>query len=163
MNSEYNQIFVVFKDCLGETKSGSREQRNIADFIPDYNLWYALKYASPEKITIIGDLDISLSPISTYIDDELRYLSIWVSQMTGVYCNYGYSYHGDWKFLFGYPSDIDLLDYLQVPGKILFIDRNTKSNEKYVSFKKNIQYMCKEEFIKKYNKNPRTYINKGGS
>lgn len=163
MISEYNQIFVVFEDCLGSVKSGSREQRNIADFMPDYNLWYALKFASPKKITIIGDRDISRSSMGWYIDIELKYVSIWLSQVTGIPCNYGYSYHGDWKFLYGYPTDSELLDYLRVPGKILFIDRNTKTNKNYVNLEKNIPYMCKEEFITTYNKNPRTYTNQGRS
>lgn len=153
----YNQIFVIFEDCLGSVKSGAREQKNIADFMPDYNLWYALKFAAPERITIIGDKDISRSKLSEYIDDELRYLSIWLTQITGIYCNYGYSFHGDWKFLYGYPSEEELIDFLRVPGKILFIDRNTKSNKKYVTSKKEIKYMCKEEFITTYNKNPRIY------
>lgn len=162
MISGYNQIFVVFEDCLGSIKSGWREQKNIADFMPDYNLWYALKFVAPDKITILGDRDISRSSISMYIDTQLEYLSVWLSQMTGVTCDYGYSYHGDWKFLYGYPTDSEILDFLRVPGKILFIDRNTKNNEKYVNTKKEIEYMCKEEFITKYNKNPRTY-NKGRS
>lgn len=157
MSSEYNQIFVVFEDCLGFIKSGSREQKNIADFMPDYNLWYAFKFASPNKITIIGDKNISRSKLHSYIDIELKYLSTWITQVTGIYCNYGYSYHGDWKFLFGYPSDEDLLDFLREPGKILFIDRDTKPNKDYVTSKKEIEYMCKEEFITMYNKNPRTY------
>lgn len=157
MNSEYDQIFVVFDDCLGSIKSGSREQKNIADFMPDYNLWYALKFAEPKKITILGDKDISRSQISKYIDKQLGYLSIWLSQVTGITCNYGYSYHGDWKFLYGYPTDEEILDFLRIPGKILFIDRDTKTNKNYVSLKKDIRYMCKEEFIKEYNKNPRIY------
>lgn len=156
MNLGYNQIFVVFEDCLGSIKSGSRDQKNIADFIPDYNLWYGLKYALPQKITIIGDLDISRSQKSRYMDTELKYLSIWLSQVTGVYCDYGYSYHGDWKFLYGYPTDEDLLDYLRVPGKVLFIDRDTKPSKNYVT-EKNIEYLSKEEFITTYNKNPRIY------
>lgn len=157
---KYNQIFVVFDRCLGDVKSGAREQKNIADFMPDYNLWYALRYASPEKITILGDRDISRSPLSGYIQTELEYLSIWLSQITGVPCNYGYSYHGDWKYLNGWPSDEDLVNFLCVPGKILFIDRNTKDNEKYVNTKKEIRYMSKDEFIQKYNKNPRVFQDK---
>lgn len=162
MNLEYyNQIFVVFEDCLGIVKSGSKHQKNIADFMPDYNLWYALKFASPEKITIIGDKDISNSPLSGYIDIELKYLSIWLSQVTGIDCNYGYSYFGNWGFLFDYPSEKDILDYHTIPGKILFIDRNTKTNKDYVTKKEKIRYMSKEKFISTYNKNPRIYTNKG--
>ena len=155
----YNQIFVIFEDCLGSVKSGAREQKNIADFMPDYNLWYALKFAKPEKITIIGERDISRSTISGYIDIELRFLSVWLSQVTGVTCNYGYSYNGDWKFLYGYPTDKELLDHLRVPGKTLFIDKNSKINKNYVNTKENIEYLCKEEFIERYNKNQRVYTN----
>lgn len=151
----YDQIFVTFEDCLGFVKSGAREQRNIADFRPDFNLWYALKFAVPKRITIISERDISHSPLSGYIDDELRYLSVWLSQVTGVHCDYGYSYNGDWKFLFGYPSDKELLDHFRVPGRVLFIDRNSGTSKGYVSGKHGIEYTTSSEFVRAYNKNAR--------
>lgn len=153
---EYSQIFVVFEDCLGTIKSQSREQKNIADFMPDYNLWYALKFASPKKITIISNRDISRSPLSGYIDLELRFLSVWLFQVTEIYCNYGYSYHGDGKILF---TKEDILDHYRVKeGNILFVDRDLGRNREYVESRKGIQYMKKDEFIQKYNKNPRIYL-----
>lgn len=155
--SKFDQIFVVFDNCLGIVKSGSREQKNIADFMPDYNLWYALKFSKTNQITILGDKDVSKSPMSDYIDTELKYLSIWLSQVTNIPCNYGYSYHGDWKYIFGYPTDKELIDHLRKPGKVLFIDRNTKTNKNYVKTKENLDYMCKDEFISLYNKNPKVY------
>lgn len=153
----YDQIFVVLSDCLIFTKSGSREQKNIADFMPDYNLWYALKFSGAKKITIIGDKDISRSPISDYIFTELEFISTWLTQMTKIPCNSGYSYHGNWKLHYGYESDPDLIDFMRKPGKILFIDRNSEVNQGYIKTKSGIEYIKKDDFIKLYNKNPKVY------
>lgn len=160
MNSEskYDQIFVLLEESLITVKSGAREPKNIADFMPDYNFWYALKFSKPEKITIIGDKNISYSPNSMYIDTKLRFIEIWLSELTEVKCNSGYSYYGNWKFLFG-RSDEDLIDFFKIkkPGNILFIDRDNNKHKDYINEKENIEYTTKSEFIKIFNKNQRVY------
>lgn len=128
--------------------------------MPDYNLWYALKFMKPQEIIVIENIDLSRNQQSSWFDLKIRFISEWLSEITGVRVESGYSFHGDWKFLYGFPGDKEILDFYRRPGKILFIDKDNKQNEKYVRAQKEIEYVSKEEFILRYNKNPRIYEKK---
>ena len=52
-------VFVMLNDCLIMVKSGNQNPINIGDFMPDYNLWYALKFMQPSIIVILDTPDIS--------------------------------------------------------------------------------------------------------
>ena len=63
-NLDYDIILVTVEDNLVHTKSGSKVSRNIADFMPDYNLWYAIKFCDVKEIWIVENNNYSLKYMS---------------------------------------------------------------------------------------------------
>ena len=159
-------IFVILNKCLINIKSGNERPINIGDFMPDYNLWYAFRFMSPGAIVILDRPYIEREyPSTAYIDAKIKFISKWLAQVSGVKkVTTSYSLDGSWRaYLFSESPDI-----LQNSGIALsryeskiFIDSNTRESENYIRENHpDISYMTCQEFIDKYNKNPRRYEKK---
>lgn len=163
-SSQYDLVIVTVENSLVHTKSGDRFPRNIADFMPDYNLWYALKYCSPKNVIVIENQDLTSTGwgVLDLHSHETRYSFItkWLSQMINIDCVKYYSIKGNWKYL---NTDHFLIDLITKrfswARKILYIDKNTKSSEEFIR-NYPFEYVTTEDFINKYNKNPRKYEKK---
>jgi len=160
----FDFIICMLDNVLVHTKSGSLYPRNIADFMPDYNLWYALKFCGPKTVVIVDNPDLSSrfwSSLDTpSYQTRISFIRIWLSQMTGIKTSAYFSTRGNWQYL-GW-DDKDMVDLISTKNDYkesknpLFIDSNDKKSEELIS-KKGINYMTKDEFIEKYNPNPREY------
>ena len=154
--SEYETVVISVEGSLVHIKSGEVSPKNIADFTPDYNLWYAIKFCKPKEIWVIENTDLTswgwnTMPLS-YYQTRYEYISKWLSQVTNTRCRCIYSLHGDWKVI---EEEIpDLIRKWTESERILFIDKDTKENEGYIKTK-NLMYTTISEFTGRYNKNPR--------
>ena len=163
-NLDYDLILVTVEDTLVHTKSGSKIPRNIADFMPDYNLWYALKFCNSGGIWVIENQDHTrgLMTLAAW-ETKYSFISIWLSQMIDKKCRKLYSIKRNWIPDWGCEGE-DIPDLIQKwskwAKKILFIDKDTRENEDYIKSKGYLEYMTKSEFTQKYNKNPRIYEKK---
>ena len=156
----YDIIFVTVEDSLVHTKSGDQYPRNIGDFIPNYNLWYALKYCKTGSIWVIENKDITTSDwyrSGGWDGYRIRFDFIckWLSQVSEVKeCHGYYSLYGNWIDSCGSNDDIITLCLRCSTNtkKVLFVDKNTKDNMKYIrSNYPNFGYLTTSEFIEKYN------------
>lgn len=158
---DYDIILVTVEDNLVHTKSGSKVSRNIADFMPDYNLWYAIKFCDVKEIWIVENNNYSLKYMSlTAWETRYSFIEIWLSQIIEKTCHKMYSVKGNWipGWSQGGEEIPDLIKrWTKESGKILFIDKDSRENEDYIGTKNFLDYITKSEFIKKYNKNPRIY------
>ena len=162
-----NLVFMMLNDCLITVKSGNPIPINVGDFMPDYNLWYALKYMQPDVVVILDMPIISREYLSTsYFTAKIEFISKWLSQVIGVRDVYtSYSVDGSWRSHL-YPESEDIISSFRIRRlKLLrnrfFIDNLNRTSEVYI--KENhpeISYMDKLEFINIYNKNPRNYEKK---
>lgn len=157
----------MLNDCLIMVKSGNQNPINIGDFMPDYNLWYALKFMQPSIIVILDTPDISREyPSTSYFTAKIEFIAKWLSQVIGIREVYtSYSVNGTWRSYI-YPESLDILmtvgarRYKTLEEKF-FIDNLGRTSEDYIrSSHPSIEYMDKSEFIKAYNKNPRIYEKK---
>lgn len=160
-------VFVMLNDCLISIKSGNQRPINIGDFMPDYNLWYALKFMQPSIIIILDTPDISQEyPSTAHFTAKISFVAKWLSQVTGVSNVYtSYSVDGTWRSYL-YPESSDILmtvgarGYKSAEYKV-FIDNLGRTSEDYIkNFHSSVEYLDKTEFIKVYNKNPRVYEKK---
>lgn len=161
---DYDVILVTVEDTLVHTKSGSRYPKNIADFMPDYNLWYAFKFCVFRDIWVVENNEYG-SRLMSLEAWEIKYsfISEWLSQMIGKDCKKMYSVKGNWIPGWSIKGEEipDLIKkWTKKARKILFIDKDTRDNEDYVRSKDYLEYITKAEFIRKYNKNPRVYEKK---
>lgn len=166
---EYDVIIVTVENSLVHTKSGSNFPKNIADFMPDYNLWYALKFCSFKNLWVVENQDLTgygwnyMS--SGEHDARYSFIKIWLTQMIGhnrLNSHHLYSIRGNWRP--GWSRDNEgetILDFIKKreknSKKILFIDKDTEESKEFI---KDFEYTTVSEFIKKYNKNPRVYEKK---
>lgn len=157
-------VYVMLNDCLVTIKSGNPYPLNIGDFMPDYNLWYGLKYMSPGAIAVLDTPIISRDyPGTSYMDIKIRFISKWLSQVACVSEVYiSYSLDGSWRSNL-FPESHDIIDSVGIRRKSrftekLFIDNPWRTGEEYVKLQHpEFLYMDKTEFIREYNKNPRIY------
>ena len=154
-------LIVSVENVLVHVKSGDRYPRNIADFIPDYNLWYAIKFFGPSEIWVVENYDVTSHPdnIGSH-ETKLAFISKWLSQMTNIPCRHLYSLRGNFIPGWGYEGDDDLVDlilrFIEVKNPNLLYTGNDINYYK----SRNINTITPEEFISKYNKNPRIYEKK---
>lgn len=157
----------MLNDCLITIKSGNRKPINIGDFMPDYNLWYALKFMQPSIIVILDTPDIAREyPSTSHFMAKINFIAKWLSQVTCIKeVHVSYSVNGSWR-TYLYSESPDILTTLGIRGlrKIeekIFIDNLGRTSEDYIkSVHPSIEYFDKSEFIKSYNKNPRVYEKK---
>lgn len=165
-NLEYDIIIVTVEDSLVHTKSGNNYPRNIADFMPNYNLWYALKFCGAKEIWItenhnFADYGWNIMPVNFW-ETKYSFISIWLSQMINIECHKIFSPKGNWIHSFCDTGE-DILDCIKKwtnQKKYLFIDKDSGKSKKYIESKGYLHYMTTSEFIEKYNKNPRVYEKK---
>ena len=161
----YDILLISVEGVLVHVKSGDRYPRNIADFMPDYNLWYAIKFFGPSEIWTIENYDLTLpqeSRLGGLDCHEVRisFISKWLSQISGIPCKRLYSTKGNWISGWGYKGEDE------IPELILRISDLKHPKVLYVGddieyFKgKGIDTMTPEKFIERYNKNPRKYEKK---
>ena len=148
-HAEDDLILVVVEDSLVHTKSGGQYPKNIADFMPDYNLWYALKFCNPGNVWVVENKDLTSYGWNFMRLDfhETRYSFItkWLSQMIeNPECHRLYSIRGNWVYGWGYSGDEEIPDLIQrwnkEARKILFIDRDTRESESYIKSKKGFDF-----------------------
>ena len=165
---DYDIVLVTVEDNLVHTKSGNKFPRNIADFMPDYNLWYALKFCKTRDIWVVESHDtteyrwnaMSLGAWET----KYSFITTWLSQMIdNLNCHKMYSVKGNWIpgwSLEGEEIPDLIKKWTKGARKILFIDNDSGTNKEYIEKKGYLEYTTKSEFIRKYNKNPRVYEKK---
>lgn len=132
--------------------------------MPDYNLWYGLRYLSPGAIVVLDTPNISRDyPGTSYIDIKIRFISKWLSQVACVSETYtSYSLDGSWRSYL-YADSLDIIDSVGIRKKFrfeekIFVDNPGRTGEDYIKIQHpDFLYMDKSEFIKEYNKNPRVY------
>lgn len=157
-NSEKVLVYVNINSLI-LTKSGDKKPKNIADFMPDYNLWYALKFMSPDLVILVSNNDLlSIKESITETETRLKFISIWFKQMTSIDCTYVYSIKGDWRPYF---SDDSNILFNKIYGqrkywKKMFIDSENEDNQDIIK-SLGIDYIKVSKFISIYNKSPRIY------
>lgn len=167
MKDHYDLLYITLDNCLISVKSGDRYPRNIADMIPDYNLWYAIKFMAPRRIVIISNTDIP-EWMKSYYHIKLEFISKWLSQMTLVSkVSSSFSYLGNWMPHFYQPGEgPDLirgagLNHEEREYTAAFIDTPERLSEEYIiNNYPSLDYIIAPEFIEKFNTRTRIYEKK---
>jgi hypothetical protein len=153
----------MLNDCLITVKSGDLRPRNIADFMPDYNLWYAIKFMIPDVIVVLDNSDLTRDWPLGYYHTRISFISKWLSQVTGIgKVSFSYSLTGNWLSHFSADSK-DIIKSVSIRGisnirPAVFIDSLGRAGEDWMKTNyPGIDYLDKSEFIKYHNKNPRVY------
>ena len=165
--TDFKIVFVMLNNCLISIKSGDKRPRNIGDFMPDYNLWYALKFMTPEIIIVLDNSDLTRNPGGlSYAHSKIDFITKWLSQVVGINeVYYSYSPRGDWKS-YCFPESQDILETIRIRRRntfesAVFIDDIERTSEEYIKTKHpELVFLDKTEFIKYHNKNPRVYEKK---
>ena len=165
--TNYKLVFVMLSECLISIKSGDSRPRNIGDFMPDYNLWYAIKFMAPEMVIVLENKDLTRSPWGLRYDHvKFEFITKWLSQVIGLKETYlSYSPRGDWRS-YCFPESEDILETVGARGyrklsPAVFIDSPNREGETYIrEHHPHLEYIDKTEFIKFHNKNPRIYEKK---
>mgnify|MGYP004444964671 FL=1 len=146
-------VFVLLEDNLIQVKSGGKYPRNIADFNPVYDLWYALKYYGPKKIIVLDNIDLRRSVQSKWFFLKLWFISEWLEEITKIPVDHYHSIRENWVNNFGDEGEEDIIDQvrrLEKKDGYLFIDRNTQDNKEFIEGK-GIEYIKSSDFIRTYN------------
>lgn len=169
MDNNYEIVFIILDDCLVHTKSGYTAPRNIADFMPDYNVWYAFKsFPNLKKIVVLSNRNIERdlgSGKKHFI--RCSFICEWLKEMvpTNPSVIYTYSLLGNFRpwNLKNDDADIDLIQatplrYYEKEYRALFIDADNCSLYEYMHDKyPGVDYIPKSEFVRTYNPAPREY------
>lgn len=165
---DYELVFIILDNCLIHTKSGNYAPKNIADFMPDYNVWYGFRaLKNLKRIVILSNRNLERDPSFKNYYIRCDFIREWLREMipNNVKVTYNYSIFGN--FLPKYNTSGE--DLIMTSGlreyekdyRALFVDDNSKSLEEYISnIYPGLDYMTSEDFVRTFNNNPRVYEKK---
>lgn len=144
MNLSFDSVVVWIENSLVHTKTGGQIPKNIGDMLPDFNLWYALKYCPAKEIIMVENKDLTGMGMRLN-EHHVRYsfLQIWLSQVTRKPVHKLYSILGNGEV--GWKSDEMLEESIRNRwngARILMVGGERADG---------MLYMEKDDFVKVYN------------